>query len=259
MPFRNQVFLTYLFLGIGCFANTSTTNGDEPVPGPQFAPAGSVVLCGRLLKEGKPLPNVVIKALRQTEGVIPLKLWATTKTDEFGRYEVKGMKYDEWFNIVFEAPEDLCVLNWSENRNLDVKNYEYNVGKVSVRDGVEQLPDSVAVEVQVLRGIVVDFDGNPLAGIELYPTPQSLVRKIFSRFPRTKTDAFGRFEFRNLPRNPLVIVASWPHRNGEPRRPPTQIRTSINQQNIRLALDPDLAEDLEDLDAMDTDANKRQQ
>lgn len=72
----------------------------------------------------------------------------------------------------------------------------------------------------------------------------SLFRTSFGPPPWTKTDKQGRFQLAPLPDVPLEIMAYIEPKGGSQQiRFPARLKATLNQQDMRLVLDPSLAED----------------
>jgi hypothetical protein len=110
---------------------------------------------------------------------------------------------------------------------------------------------------QYLSGVVVDPQGKPVAGatvIAFLPdgTPVSPRAKDFDfakrKSPREQTDDKGRFSLHDLPDKPIKLMI-YPGKPWDRTAYPAHVRTTLNQSDIRVLLDPTLEQDIEDLDA----------
>ncbi|TWU45653.1 hypothetical protein Q31b_08290 [Novipirellula aureliae] len=63
--------------------------------------------------------------------------------------------------------------------------------------------------------------------------------------PWTKSDHQGRFSLKELPDEPLSIMAYFANPKGGPIRFPAKLDVDLHQQDIRIVLDPSLQEDEE--------------
>lgn len=102
---------------------------------------------------------------------------------------------------------------------------------------------------QALSGIVVDPDGNPVNGAQvsaMLRNGTSLARTpMAGTLPWTETDKDGRFKLQQLPDEPLAIMAYMRPKGGGQIRSPAKVNVELNQQGIRIVLDPSLAEEEE--------------
>jgi hypothetical protein len=113
---------------------------------------------------------------------------------------------------------------------------------------------------QILRGIVVDPQGQPLAGI-MVTSRLSIGRPIQTLGKTSRnwmtTDAQGRFEIRQLPDKPVELMAYRPNPKGGPIRHPGIAHPTLNQKDVRIVLDPTLGDEIEDLDTPKPPGNKK--
>lgn len=116
-----------------------------------------------------------------------------------------------------------------------------------------RLPDCrIVSHGQTLRGVVVDPQGKPVPGITVSANiagGDTLARPPDLPKPWTDTDELGRFELRQLPDQPIELMAYRPNKAGGRIRYPSKVRPRMNQTDIRIILDPKLLQDVEDLDA----------
>jgi hypothetical protein len=101
-----------------------------------------------------------------------------------------------------------------------------------------------------LAGKVVDPDGNSVAGAQvsamLRDGHTSLSRTSTAGPPPwTETDKEGRFKLQQLPDEPLTIMAYIRTKGGGQIRFPAKVNVELNQQDIRIVLDPSLVEEEE--------------
>lgn len=100
---------------------------------------------------------------------------------------------------------------------------------------------------------MVDPQGKPVAGITVSPqlgNGQFLFRSSLSGPPSwTTTDDQDRFALQQLPEQPIQLMAYRANPRGGRVLYPSIVRPWLNQQDIRILLDPTLTEPIEDLDA----------
>lgn len=98
---------------------------------------------------------------------------------------------------------------------------------------------------------MVDPDGKPVEGAtvsaQLREGSVFLPRLLMSAPPPwTETDQEGRFKLQQLPDEPLAIMAYIRRsKEGGPIRFPANVNAEMNQQDIRIVLDPSLVEEEE--------------
>jgi protocatechuate 3,4-dioxygenase beta subunit len=234
----------------------------------QLKPAVSVT--GRVLHKDQPRPGVVLELFRmRREGVDNRRVsMGEGTTDAQGRYRIGGLEAGDRYSLEVVDSEGMMDPGWGR------------VGTVPAGKPEITLPDVHLVTCgQSLRGIVVDPQGKPVKGSRV------VAKMLNGRFlsgprqpsrprPWTETDDQGRFELRQLPDQPLELMATQPNplaarREGPPPRPPfpqrgvpirhpAYVRPSMNQQDIRIVLDPTLDRDIEDLDAPKRPSGKKQ-
>ncbi|HEY1379398.1 MAG TPA: carboxypeptidase regulatory-like domain-containing protein, partial [Gemmataceae bacterium] len=208
-----------------------------------------VTLSGRVLHDGKPRAGVVMKLVRS----IPLGDGRSARssecgectTDVDGRYRVGGLKAGDRYFFMIEDPAGMADPGW-----------HYQSPYIqTLRPGADEvkLPDvKLMSRAQTLRGVVVDPQGKPVAGLTVSArlgNGQSLSRPQTGPPPWTETDERGRFELRQLPDQPLELMIYRRSPGGTRIRYPAVVRPAVNAQDIRAVFDPTLGGEVEDLDA----------
>jgi hypothetical protein len=204
-----------------------------------------VTLTGRVLFEGRGRAGVRLKVTRTIgENKNSYHALGEYVTGADGRYRIGGFD-----------PGDHYQLNIVDAEGLAAPEWEYQGGYIhSIPQGESEvvLPDAILVRSgQSLRGIVVDPQGKPVAGISVSARlldGNSLSRTGDGPPPWTKTGDDGRFDLQNLPLQPLELMAYRANPRGGIIRFPAKVRPALNQQDIRILLDPTLVEEIEDLD-----------
>lgn len=225
-----------------------TIAGDKthPLTEPRTAQAElvlepAVTLVGRVLLEEKPLAGVRMTLARPT-ALDGLRWHAAANgvTDAEGRYRLGGLRPGDSYHI--EVKPDFAAIDpgW-HHQGPWVPRIEKTAA------GYVELPDvKLRPMTQSLSGVVVDPSGRPVAsaavGAWLGET-SSLFRTAFGPPPWTQTDQQGRFRLSLLPDVPLEIMAYVPPQGGSNEiRFPVRAKPELNQQNVRIVLDPSLVD-----------------
>lgn len=194
----------------------------------------AVTLAGRVLFDGEPQAGVRLTLLRHDRrGHRELQAVAT---DADGRYRLSGLKPGDSYSIEVEPPFPALDVSWPHQSPYVVKLPETAPDEVL-------LPEMNLVALtQSLAGVVVDPDGKPIARARVAAMHGKNGRFIYYASPSggrrayAETDAAGRFELRELPDEPLSLVAYI--NTGKPFRLPPRINARLNQQDVRIVLDP---------------------
>lgn len=199
-----------------------------------------VRLRGRVVLGETPLEKVRLELMRRQQlddDRATYRVLATVVTDDDGRYELSGLRAgDEYMIHVFPpVPAVDPAMEGIQRLASDAK-------------GTVELPDVRLLRTtQSLAGIVVDPDGNPVAGATVSARSKggrSLSRPRTGPPPWTETDADGKFRLTQLPDEPLSLMAYIrPKGADQSIRFPARVECSLNQQDIRILLDPTLVED----------------
>ena len=213
----------------------------------------ATTLTGRVTHNGNPVADVRIKLSKAPpakpgETSVQLRLLAETVTDKDGRYKVGGLHKGERYGVEISEHQKLTVRDW---------HYHFPWGNdINSEDGATiELPDAkLTSNGQSLSGVVVDPDGNPVAGIHVSAKLASgghLNRRENSPAPWTDTDSSGRFELTDLPDEPIGLMAY--NRNtvtpGGSINYYSETSPKMGATDIRITVDPRLGSDIEDLDA----------
>jgi beta-lactamase regulating signal transducer with metallopeptidase domain len=225
---------------------------------------GGVVITGRVLHNGKPRAGVVMK-LNHTIGKalptqpIPGRPGAFSdsnqlfpagelKTDADGRYRIGGVEAGERFGFAIEDPDNMRDDRWPYQTDT-----VYAWDKTVPENTPEvQLPDvNLVATTQVLRGVVVDPKGHPVAGVTVsasfldgHQPSRPKTRQVYW----TESDTRGRLEIRDLPELPIELMAYKNNPGDQEIKFTTRVRPKLNQQDIRIVIDPRLHEEIESLD-----------
>jgi beta-lactamase regulating signal transducer with metallopeptidase domain len=208
-----------------------------------------VELTGRVLIAGEPVGGVPVllkrgvpvfrgagepKATRYSQV-------SETKTDADGKYRLSGLKAGDRYQVEIRPPFPAADPTWHYQSPY-----------------IQDLPDDAENEValpdvkllkltQSIAGVVVDPDGNPVEGATVSVRLRSgehLNRMTESGPPPwTKSDHLGRFQLKQLPNRPLSIMAYFANPKGGRIRFPAIRNVEMNQQDIRIVLDPSLLEE----------------
>jgi protocatechuate 3,4-dioxygenase beta subunit len=203
----------------------------------------TVTLRGRVLLGGQPLPKVRLELSRgrRIDDGVAYRLSASATTGNDGGYELAGLRPGDLYHIEIQPPFPAVDPQW-----VHQSPYIQTLA-ADAKDEVV-LPDVQLVRTtQTLAGIVVDPDGNPVAGAtvsaQLNRGP-SVIRSPTGPPSWMETGKDGRFCLTQLPDLPLELMAyirpKGPDRN---IRFPARVKCELNQQDIRIVLDPSLVED----------------
>ncbi|MGH7138035.1 MAG: MSCRAMM family protein, partial [Pirellulales bacterium] len=219
----------------------------------------TVTLTGRVLLAGDPQAGVRLKLKRhhdfkEIDGP-PLgdnrrsRAFASQSTElqtvltgADGRYSLGGLKAGDSYSIEVEPPFPAIDASWP-HQSPHIPKLPANA------QGEVKLPDMKLRRLnQSLAGMVVDPDGKPVSGARV----SAMLRKghtFVNRasrsgpLPWTETDAQGRFRLEQLPDEPLSLMAYIQKGGGGPIRFPARVSVELNQQDIRIVLDPSLVEE----------------
>jgi hypothetical protein len=205
-----------------------------------------VTLTGRALFQGKPRPGVVLKLHRTLgEEKDRFLFLGQVRTDAEGRYRVKGLAVGDRYYFEVVDTDGLADPDWSHQGS--------RISTIQGGRAEVALPDlQLRSRGQSLRGIVVDPQGKPVAGVRISASlgnGRFLSRPATGPPPWTETDDQGRFALQQLPDEPIELMAYQSDGQGGRVRYPSISRPRMNQQDIRMVIDPSLNEPIEDLDA----------
>jgi hypothetical protein len=214
-----------------------------------------VTLVGSAEKDGKPASHVRLKVTKSI-GSEQIRQWhfGHVVTDDEGRYRVPGFTEGDHFSLTFDLGSDFDAVDW-----------EYDGGQENVVGAGPEIklpPAKLIGYQQVLRGVVVDPNGKPVAGAAVSAQLMSgdgLRSRQNGSQPWIATDADGSFELSQLPSQPLQLMAYMEPRGLKDRRIlfPTTAQPKLNQTDIRIVLDPELVKEIEDLDPVAKDPGKK--
>jgi hypothetical protein len=207
----------------------------------------AIALTGRVLFNGQPRAGVVMRLHRGTEqggGRLRMSTVGESTTDVEGRYRIDGLEPGDRYAFEVVDKEGLVDPDW-RHQSPYVQTVRAQAGEVS-------LPDvNLATRGQALRGVVVDPQGKPVAGVNVSASlvgGRSLSRPRSGPPPWATTDAEGRFDLRQLPDQPIELMVYKPGPGGTRIRYPAHARPALNDRAIRIVFDPSLGEEIEDLD-----------
>jgi hypothetical protein len=210
-----------------------------------------VALTGRVLLSGEPLAAVpvilnrgvpVFGASPEPTGTRYIQVTETT-TGANGKYYLTGLKAGDGYQIEIRPPFPAADPTWRHQSP-----YIQNLPDDAKSEVV--LPDAKLLKLtQSIAGVVVDPDGEPVEGATVtvqLRSGQHLARMTQSGPPPwTKSDHQGRFQLKELPDEPLSVMAYFANPKGGRIRFPAKLNIDINQQDIRIVLDPSLREEEE--------------
>ncbi|HVW36573.1 MAG TPA: carboxypeptidase-like regulatory domain-containing protein, partial [Pirellulales bacterium] len=208
------------------------------------AKKADVGLTGRVLVGGKPLAGVRLTLSRILPTTRRYQKVTSVETGADGGYSLTGLKAGDSYQIEVRPPFPAADPAWQHQLPYLPKLPDNAQGEVA-------LPDlKLRKLTQALAGKVVDPDGKPVAGA----TVSAQLRDGFTSIPRltrsgpppwTETDHEGRFRLQQLPDEPLALMAYIHPKEGGEIRFPAKLNVELNQQDIRIVLDPSLAEEEE--------------
>ncbi|HRX78494.1 MAG TPA: carboxypeptidase regulatory-like domain-containing protein, partial [Pirellulaceae bacterium] len=162
-----------------------------------------VRLRGRVVLGEKPLEKVRLELMRRQQlddNRATYRVLATAVTDDDGRYELSGLRAGDEYMIHVLSPIPAVDSAMEDIQRL-----------ASDAKGTIELPDvRLLPTTQSLAGIVVDPDGNPVAGATVSARSKdgrSLSRSRTGPPPWAETDADGEFRLTQLPNQPLRLMA----------------------------------------------------
>ncbi len=203
-----------------------------------------VTLSGRVLMTDKPVADIKVILKRG----IPVDRDGTrysqvsdTKTDANGNYRLGGLKAGDRYQVEISPAFPAADPRWHHQSP-----YIQDVPETA--NGEIELPDVKLIQLtQSIAGVVVDPAGNPVAGATIsvqLRSGESLSRYSTSgQPPWIKSDRRGRFQFKGLPDDRLSIMAYFANPKGGRIRFPAKRDVDMNQQDIRIVLDPTLLEE----------------
>jgi hypothetical protein len=203
-------------------------------------------LHGRVLYGGKPRVGVRMK-LQRTLGDNKNRYypWGEVVTDADGRYRIGGLTAGDGYMFEIYDDEGLLSPDWHHQSPY--------IQRIPADKPEIELPDVLLVSRgQSLGGMVVDPQGRPVSGITVSASladGRMLSRPPTGPVPWTKTDEDGRFELSQLPDELIELIAYRANPQGGRIRFPAKARPTLNQQDVRIVLDPKLTDEIEDLDA----------
>ena len=205
---------------------------------------GGGTITGVVTHDGQPVTGIKVKLLKGLKDG-PIKLHAVTTTDEKGRYAIPGMHPGDGYQIEIQSKGHLMVRDWQHQS-------PYVVTYTGVEGETIELPDAKMVSnQQVLKGIVVDPAGAPVAGVSVTANLASgkmLTKASSGQAPWTQTDQLGGFTLRDLPEEAIELMTYRSNPNGGRILHPCKLKVGLNQQDIRIVYDPRLGTGIEDLD-----------
>lgn len=207
-----------------------------------------VALTGRVLSSGKPIAGVsvllkrgvsVFEASPEPTGTRYDRV-SETLTDANGEYRLTGLNAGDGYAIEIKPLFLAADPTW-HYQSPYVQNLPDDAQKEVA------LPDVNLLKLtQAIAGVVVDPDGKPVNGATVSAQLRSggsLARMTQSGPPPwTESDHQGRFQLKELPDTPLSIMAYIANPEGGPIRFPAKLNVELDQQDVRIVLDPSLQE-----------------
>lgn len=171
---------------------------------------GTVRVVGVVRDAGVPVPRVMVTALSSDrDGVLGMGVRAQP-TDQAGRYELRGMKSGQYY---FQVSR---FLKRPQQANLSVE----------VPEGIAVHQVDLDLPQSAIRGVVVDSDGAPVAGVRVQAGLQQggidgasgLLGIILNNaVTQDRTNASGVFEMRGMAAGVYRVVATGRRARGAAR------------------------------------------
>lgn len=220
--------------GLGIF-------GDDRPPSDR----GGCTITGAVTHDGQPVSGIKVKLIKTPEGK-PNQLHAITTTDGQGRYAILGMHPGDRYRLEIQSKGYLMVRDWQYQ-------LPYLVTVTGAEGQTIELPEAKMVSnQQVLKGVVVDPAGVPVAGVSVTANLASgkmLAQGTSGQKPWTQTDQLGSFTLRDLPDEAIELMTYKANPKGGHIFHPCKLTVELNQRDIRIVYDPRLGTGIEDLDA----------
>lgn len=202
-----------------------------------------VTLVGRVLEDQQPVEGVVIDLLvghPVGDDGMAYEQVASARTDAQGLYRLAAL-----------LPGDVYQVTTNLTHQFDPRwryGSSYRVTLPSDARDEYKLDDMHLLRYeQTLAGQVIDPEGKPVAGamVSARMADGDFVRRVGDLPPPwAKTDADGRFELQSLPNQVLKLMAHIQTSDqGGPIRFPAEVKTQLNQRDVRILLDPSLLEE----------------
>jgi Predicted outer membrane protein len=210
-----------------------------------------VVLSGQAYHNVRPRAGVKLRLIKIVSENMGRSLrLGETVTDAEGKYRLAGLVAGDQYQIEIADPDGLVAAGWRHQSPYISFAPE---GKEAALP-----PMHLSALTQRLAGVVVDRKGKPLAGISVsaqMPDRSSIPRTLDGPPPFTVTDDAGEFELQQLPEGQILLLAYKANPGGGVIRFPSYTRPKIGDDKIRIIFDPELTQEVEDLDK----PNKNQQ
>ena len=171
-------------------------------------------------------------------------------TDSDGRYRVTGLHKGDQYSVEVQPVGNAEIRDWKHSSPY--------VNEMKEKDGSTiKLPDAVlSTNCQSLSGIVVDLEGNPVAGYSVSARLADsarahgigLSRPQNGPPPWTTSDKNGRFELTYLPDKPLKLMTYKANPKGGRIHYANMQEVKLNDKEIRIVVDTKLGTGIEDLD-----------
>lgn len=227
------------------------TESDLPDPKEEEAKRAllpDVTLAGRVLFYDEPLPNTKVIATRDASvyfedinkirGPVPKFAPIETQTDPDGRYRIVGLKAGDRYTMEIR-PE---IAATDPHSNLK-KGHTQKIPQDAKGD-VELADVKLIALNQTIAGKVVDLAGKPIQGVtisvELRKDKTLSLSSSSTYSTGARSDANGLFKIAMLPDALLSLTAYLPSSTRIDPRFPAKIDIAMNQQDIRIVLDPSL-------------------
>jgi protocatechuate 3,4-dioxygenase beta subunit len=183
---------------------------------------------------------VTLEAGRTFERGTSYQPVSSTKTDEEGRYRLPGLLPGDKYQVRINSPFPAISPGWKHQSPYVVALPD------DAKDEFELDAMKLVRMDQKLSGQVIDPDGNPVAGATV--SANMADGRRLSRFedyppPWDKSDENGRFQITHLPIESIRLMAYLPPKRGNTIEFPAHVTPELNEEDIRIILDPSLLEE----------------
>ncbi|MGB7346735.1 MAG: carboxypeptidase-like regulatory domain-containing protein, partial [Pirellulaceae bacterium] len=186
-------------------------------------------LSGRVMIDDKPASGIPVALTRRSENglnsisAVTMKYIDRTSTDSNGSYTFSAAPNETYSVSITEPARSRREASFS--RLEKVSDYEYRFG-----DTVFTSPDASAAPQGKISGVVLDFDGNPIAGAQISSYPRSL-----GGF--ATTDADGKFTLSGLAAGEVRLHIYTTGPNQSKIQNSSYVKATVGTNDVTIRLD----------------------